>query len=194
MADHLIKTAGNHGLSLITPRGTITWRSRGLQSIIDLVFLSQRLETKLIKYTTRLDLAQSSDHIPIETTLKMGLQQVVTAHKRCWKRLDREKLLKTLENKVPDTPIQSNEQINTRVYEITRALQEAIEQSVPWARPSTRTKDYWNQECKEAVYEARQAYYDLLRERTTITETRLKELRNRKIAVIRRHQRRQFRS
>jgi hypothetical protein len=99
-----------------------------------------------------------------------------------------------LGNRVSNTSIQSNEQINTRVCEITQALQEAIEQSVLWARLSTRTKDYWNQECKEAVYEARQAYYDLLRERTPTTESRLKELRNRKIATIRRHQRRQFRS
>jgi hypothetical protein len=74
----------------------------------------------------------------------MGLQPVVTVRKRYWKRLDGKTLLKALENKVSDTPIQSNEQIDTRVCEIIQALQEVIEQSVLWAKPSTRTKDYWN--------------------------------------------------
>ena len=77
---------------------------------------------------------------------------------------------------------------------MTQALQEAIEQSVPWAKPSILAKDYWNRECEEAIYEARQAYYDLLRERTIVTESRYKERRNKKTATIRKHQRDRFRS
>jgi hypothetical protein len=65
---------------------------------------------------------------------------------------------------------------------------------VPWAKPSQQAKDYWTRECETAVREAKQAYYDVLREVTPVTTQKYKEARNKKVAIIRKHQRDRFRS
>jgi hypothetical protein len=193
-ADHLIEIAAENLLELVTPKGAVTWRARRTESTIDLTFLSYPLVTSLIKCLPRVDLAQSSDHVPVETTLDLQPQLFTPTPRRCWKKADFNAIRRALHDKVPNTQVETNEQIDTRVYEITQALQEAIDQGVPWARASPYAKDYWTEECKEAVREARQAYYSMLREATPYTEQRYKEARNRKIAVIRRHQRDSFRS
>ena len=108
-ADNLIDIASNHGLALVTPRGTTTWRARGSQSTIDLIFLSQQIETRMTKCIPRLDLAQSSDHIPMELTLDIRPQHYVPPRRRCWKKLDIERLQRALDGKVLDTPLSTNQ-------------------------------------------------------------------------------------
>jgi exonuclease III len=193
-ADHLIEIAAENLLELVTPKGAVTWRARGTESTIDLTLLSYPLVTSLIKCLPRVDLAQSSDHIPVETTLDLQPQPFTPMPRRCWKKADFNAIRQALNDKVPNTQVETNEQIDTRVYEITQALQEAIDQGVPWARASPYAKDYWTEECNEAVREARRTYYGMLREATPYAEQRYKEARNRKIAVIRQHQRDSFRS
>ena len=56
-ADILIEIARNASLDLATECGTITWRSRGLYSTIDLTFVSQSIQERMIKCTPRLDIA-----------------------------------------------------------------------------------------------------------------------------------------
>jgi hypothetical protein len=46
--------------------------------------------------------------------------------------MDPEKLRKTLKGQVEDTPISTKLQIDTRIYDITQALQNAIDRSTPW--------------------------------------------------------------
>jgi retrotransposon-encoded endonuclease/reverse transcriptase-like protein len=193
-ADRLIDIADANLLTLATPKGTTTWRARRSESTIDLAFVSHPLVTKLIKCQPRLDLAQSSDHIPIETTLNLHTQPPVLVRRRCWKKADIGKIQEALKDKVPNTQINTNAQIDTRIHDLLQALQNAIEQGVPWAKPSQQANDYWTRECETAVREAKQAYYDVLREVTPVTTQKYKEARNKKIAIIRKHQRDRFRS
>jgi len=194
-ADTLLDIARNEALILATPQGTTTWQSRGLQSTIDLAFISSSLENELIKCTPRADLAQSSDHIPIEITFRIQPEQFVSARRKCWKKMDTEILKSVLESKIiSNSPLHSNEQIDARVSEITQAFQDAIEQSTPWARTSNNAKTYWSDECAEAVREARKAFYNNLRENTALSDERHKEARNRKVAIIRKFKKDCFRS
>ncbi len=142
-ADILLETAYDHELELVTPRGMTTWRARGTESTIDLTFISQTLVTRLQKCVTRHDLAQLSDHIPIETSINLYVQQQdVTQRKRSWKKMDGEKLITALQGQVVDSPIHTNLQIDTRIYEITQALQNAIEASTPWSKIGVKLRDY----------------------------------------------------
>src|ERR1700754_525225 len=141
-ADLLIDLAHNSDLELVTPRGNPTWRARGTQSTIDLTFLSQPLVTNLIRCEPRQDLAQASDHLPIETTLILHTLRQVTVKRRCWKKLDKDKINLFLKDKVPNTSLYTQPQVDTRVRELTEAIQEAIDHAVPWARPSPQAKDY----------------------------------------------------
>ena len=193
-ADILLETAHDHALELVTPRGTTTWRARGTQSTIDLAFLSESLVTKVQKCAPRQDLAQLSDHIPIELSLHLQVQQqAVTQRRRNWKKMDKEKLQAALQGKVEDVPISTNIQIDTRIYDITQALQEAIEESTPWTRTGVRIKNYWNQDCDIATRRARKAFYDWTRENTDFTKRQYHDVRNNKVTTIRRAKRDHFR-
>jgi exonuclease III len=193
-ADILLDVAHNHSLELVTPRGTVTWRARGTQSTIDLAFLSQNLVTRVQKCVPRQDLAQLSDHIPIELAVHIQIQQDVTERKRCWKKMDQEKLQETLKGQVEDTPISTNLQIDTRIHDITQALQNAIDRSTPWLQLGTNSKDYWNQDCDTATRQAKTAFHNWLREPTAYHEAQHHATRNHKIETLRRAKRDHFRS
>ena len=194
-ADILLDIAQESLLTLATPRGTTTWTARGSESTIDLAFISQSLENELIKCRPRHDIAQSSDHFPIEVLLRIQPQLFVSSRRRCWKKTDSEKLMKALSNTdIPNHPLENREQIDARIQEITQAVTNAIESSVPWARPSTQAKDYWSEDCVNAVKEARHLFYNYLQQGTDTAEQRYKEARNKKIATIRKYKKKYFRA
>jgi exonuclease III len=193
-ADILIDIARNASLDLATESGTITWRARGLHSTIDLTFLSQHLQERLIKCTPRLDIAQSSDHLPIETSLDLQTQVTVTTRKRCWKKVDLRKLRESLGQTIfTHNEPATREQIDTYVYELTQAVTKAIEASVPWKKESSHARGFWSPECADVVRETRKRYYDMLRDNTPESEFLYKEARNRKITTIRKAKRQEFR-
>jgi uncharacterized membrane protein len=168
--------------------------ARGLFSTINLSFISQDLGKKLIKCVTRPDIAQSSDHIPIETSLDLRTQPVVTDRKRCWKRLDTGKLLKRLKQAtLPDLELTSRSQIDTYICELTQALTNGIEASVPWHKGSQYARSHWSPECAEAVRETRKRYYDMLRAFTEESEELHRDARRRKVATIRKAKQKEFR-
>ena len=194
-ADILIEIARNASLDLATQCGTITWRSRGLHSTIDLTFISQNIQERLTKCTPRLDIAQSSDHLPVETSLDLQTQVSVTTQKRCWKKADIRKLREHLAPTVfTYTEPTTREQIDTYVYELTQAVTKGIEASVPWQKESPYARGFWSPECAEAVRETRRRYYEMLRNNTPNFEFLYKEARNRKIATIRKAKRQEFRN
>ena len=135
-ADLLIDLAHDANLELVTTRGNPTWKARGTQSTIDLTFLSQPLVTNLTRCEPRQELAQASDHIPIETTLTLRTLRQATTRRRCWKKLDKDKITLFLKDRVPNTNLSTHLQVDTRVRELTEAIQEAIDHAVPWAEPS----------------------------------------------------------
>jgi exonuclease III len=131
-ADILIDIARNASLDLATECGTITWQARGVYSTIDLSFLSQNIKERLIKCIPRLDMAQSSDHLPIETSLDLQTQVSVTTRKRCWKKADIRKLREHLgQTNFTHTEPTKKEHIDTYVYELTQAVTRGIEANVP---------------------------------------------------------------
>jgi exonuclease III len=193
-ADILLDIARNASLELVTKCGTETWRARGTYSTIDLSFISQDLGEKLIKCVTRPDIAQSSDHIPIETSLDLQTQSFETDRKRCWKRLDTGKLLERLRQAtLPDLELMTRSQIDTYICELTQALTNGIDASVPWQKGSRYARSYWSPECAEAVRETRRKYYDMLRAATQESEELHRDARSRKVATIRKAKRKEFR-
>ena len=51
------------------PEDILTWNTKGLESIIDLVFLLEGAYNAIIRYNLREDLRFRSDYIPILTEL-----------------------------------------------------------------------------------------------------------------------------
>lgn len=193
-ADTLLDITCEASLELVTRSGMITWQARGTHSTIDLAFISRSLTNRLLKCTPRPDIAQSSDHTPIEVTLDLQLYPAVTSRKRCWKQLDSEKLLEFLEQAtLSDSELISRLQIDTHVHELTKILTASIEKCIPWQKPSQFAKSYWSPECTEAVHETRERYYDMLQDPTPETEELHRCARLRKVTTIRNAKRQEFR-
>ena len=72
--DILINIIQNALLELITPQETIIWTVRDLNSIINLIFLSQYLTIRVIHCRLRLDINQSLDYFSIETSIQLHTQ------------------------------------------------------------------------------------------------------------------------
>ena len=56
-------------MELALPEDILTWKARGLKSIINLVFLLKRAYNVIVRYSLREDLRFRSDYIPILTEL-----------------------------------------------------------------------------------------------------------------------------
>ena len=68
-ADTLLDITTANQLELALPEDTPTWKARGLESTIDLIFLSEGAYNAIVRCSLRKDLRFRSDHIPILTEL-----------------------------------------------------------------------------------------------------------------------------
>ena len=155
-ADQLIDVAGEANVTLITARGAVTWERGQHSSTIDLTFMSTTLEEHLECCKVRRDLMQASDHLPIATKINMRTDTVATEPRRAWKTMDPEEFAQEVSRQVPaGRRLNSREDIDLRVDEITAAIQRSIEKTVPWSRPSPRARSFWNGRCDAVTKEAR---------------------------------------
>ena len=70
MADRLIEVTQAKEMTLGLPDDSVTWKSRGQESAIDLVFLTPRAHQAMVRCTPREDLGHASDHVPVATELE----------------------------------------------------------------------------------------------------------------------------
>jgi len=82
MADTLLDITIKEDLRLLTTASELTWRVKGAESVLDLTFLLNIANHDLLRHDIRHDLDQGSDHTPIETTIRIGLQENVTRRQR----------------------------------------------------------------------------------------------------------------
>lgn len=144
-------------IEYILPEGKVNWKSRGSQSTIDLTFLSKGLEDSVMKCHPAEELESSSDHLPILTELQINPpNERALELKPQWKKSDWNainiKLKSKLESVVKgNIELNSRQGINQRIKNITRVIQETVEEMIPKASPSTYVKPYWTKECSDVV-------------------------------------------
>ena len=160
IAEDLIDIMSQIGATLYTPKGLATRDcQRGLfheQTTIDLIFSTNLIE----KCAPRYDLDQSSDHIPIATTLYIERPQNTPQTKQLWAKIDLEAFLKAIDNDTQlqgllSTTLANRESIDLYIAALQSAINRAISLSVPIKRGSKYDKGFWNQDCEAAVRETR---------------------------------------
>jgi hypothetical protein len=149
----LLEIADRHELELATEEGIVTWERGQSKSTIDLTFLSARLFNRLILIERADTVQHDSDHWPIRTRIDIQTPIKEPPQRRNWKAIDMEKLTKILERDimVPDLGNASKSHIELTTIAFTSAIRHAIEQSIPWAKPSEWSNPNFTPECKEAV-------------------------------------------
>ncbi|KAI1005378.1 hypothetical protein K3495_g2839 [Podosphaera aphanis] len=163
VAEQLIETLGDHEIELILPISTITWKSRGSQSTLDLSFDSKALENKVIECQPADDLEASSDHIPISTQLhlKPAIEAIRQARpqwkKADWDEVNKRLALQLLEKVGDNNQLKNREAIDRRLDTITNTVKDVVKTLIPRTKPSEFSIPYWTKECSEAVKQARKA-------------------------------------
>jgi len=79
----------------------------------------------------------------LPTELCLQTTSVQPSARRLWKKMNTEALSAHLRIHLPaDRPLNDRAAVDDRVTEITRVLQEAIEEFTSWAKPSNRARDF----------------------------------------------------
>ena len=154
-ADTLLDVTTDKRMSLLNPKGTITWRERGSETTIDLAFGSRGVAGAVTSCSTREDLRHGSDHIPVQTTLDWAYDETPSpAPRRAWKTVDSDNVTakaRAVASQIPLGTLTTADQIDSFVGEIMAALDEVIKETVPMEKPSKRAKTYWNEACTKAT-------------------------------------------
>ena len=192
-ADTLLDQTAQRGMDLILPEGTVTWKARGLESAIDLVFATEGAHNALKSCGSREDLHYGSDHIPIQIELEWIWEEQAPLKRRAWKKLAEEKTAEEVKREagalratLGHPSLTSKAAIDGYLEKMMEGLQKIVESCVPWAKPSDKARSFWNPECKRVVEEAKARLKDYHRCRNTDNETALRIAEREKVATIRR--------
>ncbi|KAJ5901433.1 hypothetical protein N7504_007427 [Penicillium tannophilum] len=187
--------------------GTVTRMDARSSTTIDLVLASRRLTERMISCEVSMETHADSDHLPIRTVLGMETQEVEEPERRrSWKSMDVEKftdfvsanLLGKRWMELPE--LSTPQRIDNVVEHLVDVVQQGVQQSTPWARPSTWAKPGWTPECTHIIKETRQAFrrWKKVRKRPHLDVEELHEeyrsCRNRKGKVIKKALQNGFRS
>lgn len=187
-SDALIEIATQAQLDLNTPPGTITREVHLQKTTIDLSWGQRWVADRILRCAVREDLHQGSDHLPIETVLQLGTREAHTPRRRNWKGLNPETFQEILGNNLTafnehtrkfdeqkgiftelanaESKKERRIQIDRATNSLLQAIQDTIDQVVPWARPSANAKDFWTQHCSEAVAQAKRLHAEWKSDRT----------------------------
>ena len=154
-ADRLIDLILSYDLSLASPKGGVTWEARGQSSTIDLTFLSPRLKEQIVRCEIREDLDFGADHYPILTSLLLRITQVSPVPWRSWKRMDLEAVQAGAVYLPRPPALTTPDRLDHYVQCLTQAIQHLIDQTVPWAKPSSYGQPWWTTEVQDIVQEER---------------------------------------
>ncbi|KAJ6016472.1 zinc knuckle domain protein [Penicillium herquei] len=185
-AEDLLLISDESCLALITEEGRATWQRGERSSVIDLTFISDSLVDRLI-YNER-GIEHQSDHYPIITEIDISTSQFTPPQRRNWKELDTKALTSYIEHHmtVRDMPMATSEEIEVELTIFMAVIQSAIEQAVPWARPSAWSNPDFTPECAEAVATARRLRRKYSATHDPVDWERYTQARNQKNRIIQR--------
>ncbi|OQD66240.1 hypothetical protein PENANT_c371G10633, partial [Penicillium antarcticum] len=185
-AEQLLEITNEQGLEATTEEGKSTWTRNDQSSVIDLTFVSSSLLDRLIQCERADDIEHASDHFPVRTVLDIETPATAQQMRRNWNATDNQRLVKKIEESLHARDLSQGDiqQIEAECKELLEAVQSAIEDSTPWAKPSAWSNPDFDEACKATVNVVRR-----LRRRHTRTKDPYdwmcySEARNRKTRLI----------
>jgi hypothetical protein len=199
-ADTLIELTDIADLDLWLAPGTTTRDEAGHRTTIDLVFGSHDLLDRFIASEVAHECHAHSDHLPIRTILDIQTNAAATADqpkRRNWKAMDTEKFDKFVAANLRQMPLLQSldtpQQIDTALEHFMEVINQAVQESTPWANPSKWANPSFTDECKQAVKATRRSFRRYVASHSEEDWETYKLTRNQKGRVIKRALRSGFR-
>ncbi|KAK8095120.1 reverse transcriptase [Apiospora kogelbergensis] len=174
-------------LEIILPPGTITREENASQSTIDLAICDRIVADKLVHCKIAVELNHDSDHLPIRTVLQL---QPPPAPPRPPRKLFRntpvKEFLTKLAIRLPKMPSGrlTNDDVLRTLGQVTEALSDTIEDTVPTADSKTRFTSGFSAECKAICTRTNKLRRTWQRTRTSKDWEAYRKSRNEKGAVV----------
>jgi hypothetical protein len=138
-------------MNLCLSQKIITWKVKNSRNIIDLIFITERLQASITHCESRRDLNQSSNHISMSTIFTLKIEQTSVKEKRTWKKTDSERLTFCLRAFVVSASFNNVNDIETFVKETQLSVQSIIQEAILMIRKSERAQFFWSFKCSKIV-------------------------------------------
>ena len=152
-AEALLEMVANEGLDMALPKGELTLKHMvtNLYSRPDNVWCSTELSPMIVRCEVDVYLQPPcTDHFPIVTILDLPQNRVEPVLTRNFRTADWESFVEGLQEnlvKIPlPTNLESEEEVQKAVKDLTSVLQQTIEDRIPVSKPCPHSKRWWNSE------------------------------------------------
>jgi hypothetical protein len=149
--DQLIDLLVNKHINLCLSQKIVTWKAKNSRNIIDLIFMTKRLQASITHCESRRDLNQSSNHISISTIFTLKIEQTFVKKKRAWKKIDSERLTFCLRAFVVSASFNNVNDIETLVKKIQLSVQSIIQEAILMIKESENAQFFWSFKCSKIV-------------------------------------------
>ena len=149
--DRLLDIVKINDLQLTLSRDTITWKTRKSCSTINLVFMTERLVSRVKHCRIKSNMSQFSNHIFISTKLYLICERIILSKKRTWKMIDIKKVREKEKRASTSRLLNFVEKIDAFIEKIQSFLVRMIEMIVSWAKSSLKAKLFWISKCDRAT-------------------------------------------
>ena len=144
-------------LTLLLPPGTVTYPNAG--TTIDLIWGSIEATNRIITCRIAEEYDHGSDHLPIETTIAMRIEQPQSIPAYNYAKTNWKELNNKLESYLVEmTPIDEEKctesDIDKYTEQLINVITKAVEETTPRKRPSPHSKRWWTEEVSNAKKEA----------------------------------------
>ncbi len=147
----LIDLLVNKHMNLCLFQKIVTWKAKNSHSIIDLIFMIERLQASITHCESKRDLNQSSNHISIFTIFTLKIEQTSVKEKRVWKKIDSERLAFCLRSFVVSAFFNNVNDIEILVKTIQFSVQSIIQEAILMIKKSNRAQFFWSFKYSEIV-------------------------------------------
>jgi hypothetical protein len=130
---------------------TITWKTRNSCSIINLIFIFEELQKRLVHCMTWSKLNQSSNHISISIKIMLEMNLKIERQRKAWKKIDVEKLISCWRDFVAFESLCRRQFIEKYAIKIRQSIKSMMNIAISWNRFSIETKFFWNDRCVDAM-------------------------------------------
>lgn len=139
--------------------GTLSLEEKATGSMIDLAFVSWGLIDH-VTHVREANLDGDSDHLPIEIELDAAFAPMPPKQRRNWAAMDPQKLAATLTARMPlparatDTEASTAPgEVDQFIGQLVNAINTAIDEAVPWLRPSLYSRSGFTPVCRALLRE-----------------------------------------
>ncbi len=149
--DQLLNVVHQTQLRFTLSSNTITWKTCNSCSIIDLIFMFEELQKKLIHCMIKSKLNQSSNYISISIKIMLEMNLKIERQRRTWKKIDVEKFINFWRDLVASASLNRRQHIEKYAIKIRQSIKSAMNITMSWNKSFIETKFFWKNRCVDAM-------------------------------------------